>query len=237
MPGGAVQPRKQLDAWQEWAKQRGARGLGVRAGRRGRRARRPGRQEPLGRRSGPGLPAHVGAQPGRLRVLRRRRGRRRSRALLGAARLRDRPALRADRRVGVVVPVGRRRAAVRAGRRGASGDVAVGAARGPRCTTRSRRPSRSGSDTFDSRPGRGAGLRLRHRLQRQRDRRRVDPYPPPRRPGAGLRRDGPHRGGGAGEVRLPARRLRVRRRRRTAASRSAGTGSARCCPAPTRSAR
>ncbi|SDJ11260.1 aspartyl-tRNA synthetase [Actinokineospora alba] len=28
MPGGASQPRKQLDAWQEWAKQRGARGLG-----------------------------------------------------------------------------------------------------------------------------------------------------------------------------------------------------------------
>ena len=27
MPGGAGQPRKQLDAWQEWAKQRGARGL------------------------------------------------------------------------------------------------------------------------------------------------------------------------------------------------------------------
>jgi aspartyl-tRNA synthetase len=27
MPGGAGQPRKQLDAWQEWARQRGARGL------------------------------------------------------------------------------------------------------------------------------------------------------------------------------------------------------------------
>ncbi|SDN69729.1 aspartate--tRNA ligase [Allokutzneria albata] len=27
MPGGASQPRKKLDAWQEWAKQRGARGL------------------------------------------------------------------------------------------------------------------------------------------------------------------------------------------------------------------
>jgi aspartyl-tRNA synthetase len=27
MPGGAAQPRKQFDAWQEWAKQRGARGL------------------------------------------------------------------------------------------------------------------------------------------------------------------------------------------------------------------
>ena len=27
MPGGADQPRRQLDAWQEWAKQRGAKGL------------------------------------------------------------------------------------------------------------------------------------------------------------------------------------------------------------------
>ncbi|HET7684207.1 MAG TPA: aspartate--tRNA ligase [Marmoricola sp.] len=27
MPGGATQPRKQLDAWQDWARQRGARGL------------------------------------------------------------------------------------------------------------------------------------------------------------------------------------------------------------------
>ncbi len=27
MPGGAAQPRKQLDAWQDWAKQRGGRGL------------------------------------------------------------------------------------------------------------------------------------------------------------------------------------------------------------------
>src|SRR5690625_7152046 len=27
MPGGGPQPRRQLGAWQEWAKQRGARGL------------------------------------------------------------------------------------------------------------------------------------------------------------------------------------------------------------------
>ena len=27
MPGGASQPRRALDAWQEWAKQRGAKGL------------------------------------------------------------------------------------------------------------------------------------------------------------------------------------------------------------------
>ena len=35
------------------------------------------------------------------------------------------------------------------------------------------------------RPGRRAGLRLRHRVQRQRDRRRLDPYPPRRRCSSG----------------------------------------------------
>src|SRR5690625_3395437 len=61
------------------------------------------------------------------------------------------------------------------------------------------------------RPRQRAGLRLRHRLQRQRDRRRVDPYPRPGRAGAGVRGDGHHRGGGEGEVRLPARGVRLRR--------------------------
>ena len=113
MPGGAVQPRKQLDAWQEWAKQRGAQGLAYVARAGGRRARRPGRQEPLRRRAG---------RPGRAR-------RRRSRAtasssppgaVAAVARAargrppRDRPPLRADRRGGLGVRVGRRRAAVRA---------------------------------------------------------------------------------------------------------------------------
>ena len=45
------------------------------------------------------------------------------------------------------------------------------------------------------------------------------------------------RGRAAGEVRVPARRVRLRARRRTAASRSAGTASACCSPAPTRCAR
>ena len=72
MPGGASQPRKQLDAWQEWAKQRGARGLAyvLVAGRR--RARRPGRQEPLRRRAGRAGRARR-REARRLRLLRRRR--------------------------------------------------------------------------------------------------------------------------------------------------------------------
>ena len=116
MPGGASQPRKQLDAWQEWAKQRGARGSRLRAGPGGRRARRTGRQEPL--RGGAGRPRRPRRRPaGRLRLLRRRRGE----VQPGAARrrpARDRPPLRPDRRGRVELRLGRRRAAVRAGRRG-----------------------------------------------------------------------------------------------------------------------
>ena len=56
----------------------------------------------------------------------------------------------------------------------------------------------------------GAGLRLRHRLQRQRDRRRLHPYPPLRRAAAGVRAARHGRGRAAGEVRVPARRVRLR---------------------------
>ena len=63
MPGGASQPRKQLDAWQEWAKQRGARGLAYVL------------VQPDGTLTGPvaknlsdselaGIASHVGAAPG-----------------------------------------------------------------------------------------------------------------------------------------------------------------------------
>ena len=62
-----------------------------------------------------GLAAHVGAQPGDC-VFFAAGATKASRALLGAARARDRQALRADRRVGVELPLGRRRPAVRARR-------------------------------------------------------------------------------------------------------------------------
>ncbi len=78
MPGGASQPRRTLDGWQDWAKQRGAQGPGLRAGRRRRRAGRAGRQEPVRRRA---------RGPGRAR-------RRRSRATASSSR-RDRPRPRA----------------------------------------------------------------------------------------------------------------------------------------------
>ncbi len=85
MPGGASQPRKQLDAWQEWAKQRGARGLAYVL------------VQPDGELGGPvaknlsdsereGLAAHVGARPGDC-VFFAAGAAKSSRALLGAARL------------------------------------------------------------------------------------------------------------------------------------------------------
>ncbi len=85
MPGGASQPRKQLDAWQEWAKQRGARGLAYVL------------VQDDGELTGPvaknitdeekaGIAAHVGAQPGDC-IFFGAGAVKSTRALLGAARL------------------------------------------------------------------------------------------------------------------------------------------------------
>ena len=63
MPGGADQPRKQLDAWQEWAKQRGARGLAyVLVGDDGELGGPVAKN--LSDAEKAGLAAHVGAEPG-----------------------------------------------------------------------------------------------------------------------------------------------------------------------------
>lgn len=85
MPGGASQPRKTLDAWQDWAKQRGARGLayvlvgedGTLSGPVAKNLSEPERA---------GLAAHVGAAPGDC-VFFGAGAAASSRALLGAARL------------------------------------------------------------------------------------------------------------------------------------------------------
>jgi aspartyl-tRNA synthetase len=85
MPGGASQPRKQLDAWQEWAKQRGARGLAYVL------------VQDDGELTGPvsknitdeekaGLAKHTGAEPGDC-IFFAAGPAKTSRALLGAARL------------------------------------------------------------------------------------------------------------------------------------------------------
>jgi aspartyl-tRNA synthetase len=85
MPGGGSQPRKQLDAWQEWARQRGARGLAyVLVGEDGELGGPVAKNLSDDERSG--LAAHVGAQPGDC-VFFGAGPQKSSRALLGAARL------------------------------------------------------------------------------------------------------------------------------------------------------
>ena len=63
MPGGGSQPRRQFDAWQEWAKQRGAKGLAyVIVGDDGELAGPVAKNLSEAERAG--LAAHVGAAPG-----------------------------------------------------------------------------------------------------------------------------------------------------------------------------
>ncbi|MEJ5944636.1 aspartate--tRNA ligase [Pseudokineococcus basanitobsidens] len=63
MPGGASQPRKQLDAWQDWAKQRGHRGLAyVLVGEDGELGGPVAKNLSESERAG--LAEHVGAAPG-----------------------------------------------------------------------------------------------------------------------------------------------------------------------------
>ncbi|WP_279107196.1 aspartate--tRNA ligase [Gordonia paraffinivorans] len=84
MPGGASQPRRQLDAWQEWAKQRGARGLAyVLVGEDGTLSGPVAKN--LSEEERAGLAAHVGANPGDC-VFFAAGEVKSSRALLGAAR-------------------------------------------------------------------------------------------------------------------------------------------------------
>ncbi|TQJ51083.1 aspartate--tRNA ligase [Phycicoccus sp. SLBN-51] len=85
MPGGASQPRKQLDAWQEWAKQRGARGLAYVLVQEDGTLGGPVAKN-LTDTERDGLAAHVGAQPGDC-VFFAAGVTKASRALLGAARL------------------------------------------------------------------------------------------------------------------------------------------------------
>jgi aspartyl-tRNA synthetase len=85
MPGGADQPRRQLDAWQEWAKQRGARGLAyVLVQEDGELGGPVAKNLSDGERAG--LAEHVGAKPGDC-VFFAAGPVKTSRALLGAARL------------------------------------------------------------------------------------------------------------------------------------------------------
>ncbi|WP_407686769.1 aspartate--tRNA ligase [Mycobacterium sp. HUMS_1102779] len=84
MPGGASQPRRTLDGWQEWAKQRGHKGLAyVLVGEDGTLGGPVAKNLTDAERDG--LPAHVGAKPGDC-VFFSAGPAKPSRALLGAAR-------------------------------------------------------------------------------------------------------------------------------------------------------
>ncbi len=85
MPGGGSQSRKELDAWQDWAKARGARGLAyVLVGEAGELGGPTAKNLSDGERAG--LAAHVGAAPGDA-VFFAAGEPAASRSLLGAARL------------------------------------------------------------------------------------------------------------------------------------------------------
>jgi aspartyl-tRNA synthetase len=85
MPGGAGQPRKQLDAWQEWAKQRGARGLAYLLVKEDGELTGPVAKN-ISDEERHGIAAHVGAEPGDC-IFFAAGPVKSSRALLGAARL------------------------------------------------------------------------------------------------------------------------------------------------------
>ncbi len=206
MAGGASQPRRQFDAWQEWAKQRGARGLAyVTFGEDGTLGGPVAKN--LSDTERQGLRDATGAQPGDA-VFFAAGKTSDSRALLGAARqeIAKRTGQIDEDAWAFVWIVDAPLFADRRGRRRRSRPLGLDR-RAPRVHVAHARLGRH----VRAEPGRGARLRLRHRVQRQRDRWRVHPYPPSRRAGARLRRHGHRARGGAGEVRLPPRRVQVRR--------------------------
>jgi aspartyl-tRNA synthetase len=152
MPGGASQPRKQLDAWQEWARQRGAKGLAYVLVQEDGALGGPVAKN-LSEAELEGLAAHVGAGPGDC-VFFAAGPAKPSRALLGAARL------EIGRRVGLVdedawsflwvvdAPLFEP-----ADDAVAAGDVAVGGGAWTAVHHAFTSPKREFEDTFDERPG------------------------------------------------------------------------------------
>ncbi|BDZ58309.1 aspartate--tRNA ligase [Barrientosiimonas endolithica] len=152
MPGGASQPRRQLDAWQEWAKQRGAKGLAYVLLTEEGELTGPVAKN-LSDAEKAALPAHVGAKPGDC-IFFAAGDAKSSRALLGAARL------EIGRRVGLIdedawsflwvldAPLFEPAAdAV------ASGDVAVGSGKWTAVHHAFTMPKAEFLDTFDQEPG------------------------------------------------------------------------------------
>ena len=114
MPGGASQPRKQLDAWQEWAKQRGARGLAYLLVKEDGELAGPVAKN-ISDEERAAIAGHVGAEPGDC-IFFGAGPVKSSRALLGAARLEIGRRGGLHRRGRLEPAVGPRRAPARAGR-------------------------------------------------------------------------------------------------------------------------
>ncbi len=152
MPGGGTQPRKQLDAWQEFAKQRGAPGLAyVLVGADGELAGPVAKNLTDTERAG--LAAHVGAAPGDC-IFFGAGAPKSSRALLGAVRL------EIGKRCGLVEPgtwgflwVNDAPLFEPASEAVAAGDVAVGAGAWTAVHHAFTSPKQEFLDTFDTDPG------------------------------------------------------------------------------------
>ncbi|WP_300681729.1 aspartate--tRNA ligase [Nocardioides sp.] len=152
MSGGASQPRKQLDAWQDWAKQRGARGLAYVLLQEDGTLGGPVAKN-LSEAEKEGLAAHVGAQVGDC-VFFAAGATKSSRALLGAARL------EIGKRLGLLDPeqfaftwVVDAPMFEPAADAVASGDVAVGAGAWTAVHHAFTGPKPEFADTFDTDPG------------------------------------------------------------------------------------
>ena len=161
MPGGASQPRRQLDAWQEWAKQRGAKGLAYVLIQEDGELTGPVSKN-ISEEEKAGLAAAVGANPGDCVFFAAGKPKE-SRALLGAARV------EIGRRCGLFTDAGDGVAAKDAdwafvwvvdapmfepaADAVASGDVAVGAGAWTAVHHAFTSPKPEFADTFDTDPG------------------------------------------------------------------------------------
>ena len=151
MPGGASQPRKQLDAWQEFAKQRGHRGLAyVLVGTDGELGGPVAKNLSESERAG--VVAAAGAAPGDC-IFFAAGLRSQAQSLFGRDPAGDRSPARTVRpgRLGLLLGGRTRRCSSRPPRRYGPATSRWAPARGPRCTTPSPRPK--DLETFDQDPG------------------------------------------------------------------------------------
>ncbi len=187
--GRRVAAARTLDGWQEFAKQRGHKGLAyVLVGEDGTLGGPVAKNLTDAERDG--LAAHVGAAPGDC-IFFAAGSAKSARALLGATRI------EIAKRLDMIDPAAWEFVWIvdwplfeSTDEATASGDVAVGFGRVDGGAPRVHLAQAGVRGDLRHRSGHRVGQRLRHRSQRQRDRRRLDPYPPPRRPGAGVRDDG-----------------------------------------------